>query len=120
VLTGSLVNAGAICRYISSLAPGRVTIVRMGTAGATRTEEDDVCAELLYARLSGQSYDVSKIRERLRRCPAAAKFFDPEATWAPERDFELCTDTDRFDFVLRLTGRDGALPYLEQINVPKA
>jgi hypothetical protein len=34
--------------------------------------------------------------------PSARKFFDAEATWAPERDFELCTDVDRFDFVLRL------------------
>jgi 2-phosphosulfolactate phosphatase len=120
VLTGSLVNAGAICRYISLLAPSRVTIVRMGTAGATRTDEDDVCAELLHARLSGQPYDVSGIRERLRRCSAAGKFFDPEATWAPERDFELCTDVDRFDFVLRLAARDEMYPYLEQVSVPPA
>jgi 2-phosphosulfolactate phosphatase len=38
----------------------------------------------------------------LRETPSARKFFDPDATWAPERDFELCTDADRFDFVLRL------------------
>jgi 2-phosphosulfolactate phosphatase len=116
VLTGSLVNAGAICRYISSLAPALVTIVRMGTAGSARTDEDDVCAELLHARLTGRPYDVSTIRERLRRCPAARKFFDPGATWAPERDFELCTDVDRFDFVLHLTGRDQVHPYLESVN----
>jgi 2-phosphosulfolactate phosphatase len=118
VLTGSLVNAGAICRYVSSLAPSVVTIVRMGTAGSARTDEDDVCAELLHARLSGRPYDISTIRDRLRRCPAAQKFFDPEATWAPERDFELCTDVDRFDFVLRLTGREQSHPYLERVAVP--
>jgi 2-phosphosulfolactate phosphatase len=116
VLTGSLVNAGAICRYITSLSPKQVTIVRMGTAGASRTDEDDVCGELLHARLSGKDYDASRIRERLRRCPAAEKFFDPAATWAPERDFELCTEVDHFDFVLRLTARDQPLPYLERIS----
>lgn len=118
VLTGSLVNAGAICRYIKSLAPSQVTIVRMGTAGATRTDEDDVCAEILHARLTGSAYDTSTLRERLRRAESAQKFFDPAATWAPERDFELCTDVDRFDFVLRLTDRDAQYPYLEQVPVP--
>lgn len=118
VLTGSLVNTGAICSYIKSLAPERVTIVRMGSAATSRCDEDDLCAELLHARLSGQRYDTSTIRERLRAAPAAQKFFDPAATWAPERDFELCTDVDRFDFVLRLTGRDQPLPHLERIAVP--
>jgi 2-phosphosulfolactate phosphatase len=116
VLTGSLVNAGAICRYIKSLAPGRVTIVRMGQAAEARSAEDDLCAELLYARLSGKGYDTSGVRERLRSAPAAQKFFDPAATWAPERDFELCTGVDRFDFVLRLTERDQPLPYLQHIT----
>jgi len=119
VLTGSLVNAGAICRYIQALAPREVTIVRMGQAATARNAEDDLCAELLHARLSGQPYDTSTIRERLRISPAAQKFFDPEATWAPERDFELCTDVDRFDFVLRLTERDKPVPYLERIEVPR-
>jgi 2-phosphosulfolactate phosphatase len=119
VLTGSLVNARAICAYIQSLNPREVTIVRMGSAAAVRCAEDDLCAELLHARLSGQPYDTGTIRQRLRSSPAAEKFFDPEATWAPERDFELCTDVDRFDFVLRLTARDQPVPYLEKIAVPR-
>lgn len=119
VLTGSLVNARAICAYIRSLNPREVTIVRMGSAATVRCAEDDLCAELLHARLSGQPYDTTTIRQRLRSSPAAEKFFDPEATWAPEGDFELCTDVDRFDFVLRLTARDQPLPYLERIAVPR-
>src|SRR5262249_6556218 len=101
-LTGSLVNAGAICAHIQSLAPSCVTVVRMGQNAEARATEDDLCAELLHARLSGRAYDTSSLRARLRAAPAAQKFFDPTATWAPERDFELCTDVDRFDFVLRL------------------
>ena len=102
VLTGSLVNARRHLRVYPSLNPREVTIVRMGRAAAARCAEDDLCAELLIARLSGQPYDTTTIRERLRSSPAAEKFFDPEATWAPESDFDLCTDVDRFDFVLRL------------------
>jgi len=115
LLTGSLVNAGAICAYVKSLAPRIVTIVRMGERAIERSLEDDLCAELLVARLRGEPYDVSNIRERLRSAPSARKFFDPDATWAPEADFDLCTDVDRFGFVLRLAGRDEPYPYLEQV-----
>jgi 2-phosphosulfolactate phosphatase len=117
VLTGSLVNAGAICTYIESLAPEQVSIVRMGYAARERCMEDDVCAELLHSRLSGRGYDVSSVREKLREAPAAKKFFDPEATWAPEGDFNLCTDVDRFGFVLRLAAGAQGSHYLEKINV---
>ncbi|HVY80566.1 MAG TPA: 2-phosphosulfolactate phosphatase [Steroidobacteraceae bacterium] len=117
VLTGSLVNAGAICSYIRSLAPSHVTLVRMGQAAQQRCAEDDLCAEILYARLSGRAYDTTNVRSRLRAAPAAQKFFDPAATWAPEPDFDLCTDVDRFDFVLRLTGRDQPHPWLEGVAV---
>jgi 2-phosphosulfolactate phosphatase len=102
VLTGSLVNAAAICRYIGRLAPQEVSLVRMGQDARERCDEDDLCAEMLAARLRGEHFDTAVIRPRLRAAPSAQKFFDPEATWAPERDFELCTAADRFDFVLRL------------------
>jgi 2-phosphosulfolactate phosphatase len=117
VLTGSLVNAAAICTYIESLKPERVSIVRMGLAAKERCDEDDLCAELLRGRLSGEGYDVSGVRERLRKAPAAKKFFDPEATWAPEGDFDLCTDIDRFGFVLRLSNGTHGNAYLEKINL---
>ncbi len=116
VLTGALVNAAAICEYISKLAPQHVSIVRMGREATERSEEDDLCAELLAARLRGEPFDTGTIRDRLLGTRSALKFFDPLATWAPERDFELCTDADRFDFVLRLK-RDGEPPFLERIPV---
>jgi 2-phosphosulfolactate phosphatase len=106
VLTGSLVNAGAIVRYLVARAPETVSLVRMGHEARARCTEDDVCAELIAARLTGSPYDTGGIAARLRRSPAAAKFFDPAATWAPARDFELCLALDRFDFVLRLAAAD--------------
>jgi 2-phosphosulfolactate phosphatase len=115
VLTGALVNAGAICRYIRQLDPRHVSIVRMGREATERSDEDDLCAELLAARLRGQPFDTSTVRDRLRGTRSALKFFDPQATWAPERDFELCTDVDRFDFVLRLD-RSAEPPSLERIS----
>ena len=117
VLTGSLVNAAAICAYIESLKPERVSIVRMGKAAKERSAEDDLCAEVLRARLSGEGYDVSGVRAQLLDCEAARRFFDPQATWAPEGDFDLCTDIDRFGFVLRLANGGAGHAYLEKINL---
>ncbi|HEV7714685.1 MAG TPA: 2-phosphosulfolactate phosphatase [Steroidobacteraceae bacterium] len=117
VLTGSLVNAGAICAYIKSLAPQNVSIVRMGQHAKERCAEDDLCAEILVARLKGEPFDTSAVRERLRQAPAAQKFFDPAADWAPERDFELCTDVDRFGFVLRLIPDAQGPASLKRIDV---
>jgi 2-phosphosulfolactate phosphatase len=101
VLFGALVNAGAICRYVSALAPQRVSLVRMGVEARERSEADDVCAELMEARLSGKPFDEKSIRGRLRASSEAQKFFDPAADWAPAGDFEFCARLDRFDVVLR-------------------
>jgi 2-phosphosulfolactate phosphatase len=108
VITGALVNAAAIVRYIERRRPAEVSLVRMGHEARERCAEDDLCAALIRARLEGREFDTAGIRGRLRTAPAAAKFFDPQADWAPEPDFGLCTDVDRFDFVLRLeTPADG-------------
>jgi 2-phosphosulfolactate phosphatase len=102
VITGALVNAGAIVAYIRERAPTQVTLIRMGQHATERCEEDDACAELLARRLHGETPNARSITSRLRHAPSAAKFFDPACDWAPERDFELCTQVDAFDFVLRL------------------
>jgi 2-phosphosulfolactate phosphatase len=115
VITGSLVNAGAICRYIQSQRPATVTLVRMGHEARERCAEDDLCAELIRARLTGSGFDRAGIRKRLQDAPSARKFFDPEAWWAPATDFDLCTRVDSFDFVLRLRERASALPWLEPL-----
>jgi 2-phosphosulfolactate phosphatase len=102
VITGALVNASAIVDYVRARGCSTVTIVRMGQHAAERCAEDDACADLLVRRLRGEAPDASLIRDQLRHAPSAMKFFDPTCHWAPERDFELCTQVDAFDFVLRL------------------
>ncbi|HEX7115336.1 MAG TPA: 2-phosphosulfolactate phosphatase [Steroidobacter sp.] len=111
VITGALVNAGAIVRYIRSRRPEVVTLVRMGHEARERCVEDDACAELIEKRLKGLDVPAEELKARLARAPSAAKFFDPACDWAPEHDFELCTALDTFDFVLRLeqTGAHRAL-----------
>lgn len=112
VLSAALVNAPATARYIRCLAPSSVSLVRMGAQACERTAEDDVCAEWLSALLTDAPYDTAAIQARLRAAPSAQKFFDPACHWAPEADFAHCLALGRFDFALRLEGRDGAFPYL--------
>jgi 2-phosphosulfolactate phosphatase len=119
VLTASLVNVSALARYVKSRNPEHVTIVRMGHEARERCAEDDLCAEALVTLLNGGiALSTARARERLRDAPAAVKFFDPDADWAPLTDFDYCTEVDRFDFVLRLRrGADGRHE-LERIDVP--
>lgn len=115
VITGALVNAGAIVRYIRARNAKEVTLVRMGHEARERCDEDDLCAQLLIARLRDQPFDTQAIRERLRAASSARKFFDAACDWAPARDFDLCTEIDAFDFVLALD-RSEALPSLRRID----
>lgn len=118
VLTGSLVNAGAIVRYVARRQPAVVTIVRMGYQARERSAEDDACAAILAARLEGGTIDEAALVASLEQAPAAAKFRDPTATYAPFEDLALCLALDRFNFVLRLAAPDAAgLRFLERVDV---
>lgn len=119
-LTGALVNAGAIVRYLQALQPEVVTVVRMGHEARENCDEDDLCAELLRSRLLGEPMPVAGIRELLRKSSSAQKFFDPACDWAPEGDFDLCTRVDEFDFVLQLEPPTAHSPkQLRKLDVPK-
>jgi 2-phosphosulfolactate phosphatase len=118
VITGALVNAAAIVRYIRVRAPATVTLVRMGHEAVESCAEDDLCAQLLARRVAGEQPETAGFREQLRTAPSAQKFFDPACDWAPQRDFELCTQVDVFDFVLRLD-RSQAPARLKRTEVPQ-
>ncbi len=89
-------------RYIRLRAPETVTLVRMGHEARESCDEDDLCAELLRSAPGRRADGRCRRTRALRGAPSAQKFFDPACDWAPERDFELCTRVDAFDFVLRL------------------
>lgn len=101
LFTGAFVNHAATVRAVWALAPEEVTIVAMGHQARERCLEDDLCADLFEARLSGQTMDTRDLVERLRQAPAAAKFFDPAADWAPQTDFAHCTALDSIDLAVR-------------------
>jgi 2-phosphosulfolactate phosphatase len=118
VLTAALVNVSALARYVRARAPSVLTIVRMGHEARERCAEDDLCAEVLLDLLAGRTPPTTaQVRDQLRDVPAARKFFDPACDWAPEADFDRCTEVDRFDFVLRLRRAPDGLRDLERIDM---
>ena len=101
ILTGSFLNAAAIAEYIRKRTPEKVSLVCMGREGLEEAEEDELCAVYLRSLLEGRP--MGDIDERLKglRQGGGRHFFDPENQEVyPEKDFWMCIDRDRFDFVL--------------------
>lgn len=109
IITGSLVNAAAIARYLKARQPRDVSLVAMGWSGRERAPEDWLCARYIAALLEGTSLDKAAELAVVRAHREGAKFFDPaQQSVFPEADYWQCVDFDRFDFVIRAvqTGPD--------------
>ena len=102
ILTGSLVNARAVARYIRKKGYEKVSLVCMGLEGLEDAPEDVLCGRYIKGILEGQEPDMRKELETLRKDPTVQRFFDPENQVFPEADYWMCTEVDRFDFVLRV------------------
>ena len=103
ILTGSFVNAQAIADYIRQRNPETVTLVCMGKEGLKPAEEDELCALYLRSLLTGEG--IPDIDDRLQslRTGGGRHFFDPELQDVfPEKDFWMCIDRNRFNFVIRI------------------
>ena len=103
LLTGALVNACAIARYITQTGPDEVSLVCMGHLGVEEAAEDELCAAYITSLLAGEP--MPDIAERVTdlRWHGGEHFFDPDnQSVFPEADFWLCTQYDHFDFVLRV------------------
>jgi 2-phosphosulfolactate phosphatase len=75
IFAAALVNAGATARAVAALSPPSVGIVAMGRHGTRRTDEDELCALLLRARLEGRQPDpraLSTLLESLAPAPDPA------------------------------------------------
>ena len=103
IVLASFVIAEATIRYVRQ-RPGDVTVVATGHGGTETSEEDEVCAYYIAARLTGVPVDVDGLIASLWQDE------DPNwPDWFPRRDAELACQVDRFDFALPVARVDGLL-----------
>lgn len=115
ILTGSLVNAKAIAKYIKQKNPEEVSLVSMGSG--VQTEEDNLCAYYIKSILENKEIDLEKEIESLKET-SGAKFFDKsQQDVFPEQDFYLSTEVDKFNFVLKVIKPVEGFNYIEKIDV---
>ncbi len=115
ILGASLVNAKATAEYIKKSGAEEVSLVCMGLEALSETEEDTLCAKYIKSLLEGTTIDMEKEIESLKTT-SGAKFFDKAQNDVfPEADFAMCTDLNKFDFVMRLKKCDDGLDYMEKI-----
>ena len=117
IITGSLVNAKAIARYIKNSGYGDISLVCMGLNAKRPIEEDTLCANYIKSLLEGSPLELAPEIEKLK-ATSGAKFFDPEQQSVfPQRDFYLCTRPNIFNFVLRLVKNGKGLDYIEKTEI---
>lgn len=117
ILGGSLVTASAIAKYIQKRGIEDVSLVCMGLLAKTPTEEDTLCAEYIKSLLEGSSMDMEAEIQKLRYT-SGAKFFDPaQSDIFPEADFYMCTQLNKFDFVVRLEKTKDGMNYMRKVDI---
>jgi len=114
ILTGSIVNAGAIVQYIKSVDPENVSLVAMGYRATESAEEDLLCAEMISTELNNNIFMPENRISNLKN-GSGKRFFNPlNLDFSPPTDFFLCTMVNRFDFVLKATKRfDGNIDLMK-------
>ncbi len=108
IVLGSLVVARATEKLVRALGAD-VTLLAMGSPKGGPGDEDEVCAELLEARLAGRELDLELVRRRVRESRAGQKALDPEVEWISAGDLEIAQEIDRFDFAMRVAREGGRL-----------
>lgn len=105
IITGSLVNARAIANYIIKSKIEDISLIPMGLREA---EEDNLCAEYIKALVYNKQIAIEEKVEELKRT-SGKKFFEEEKQQVfPRKDFFLCTQLNKFDFVLKVEkSKDG-------------
>lgn len=103
IITGSLVNAKAVAEYIMRQQPQTVSLVCMGNGGVRPAAEDELCAEYIKSILEGHELQDFEQRVAKLRYHGGEHFFDEKRQDIyPQEDFWMCTEYNRFSFVIRV------------------
>lgn len=103
IITGSLVNAEAVAKYIIAKQPEVVSLVCMGNSGISPAAEDELCAEYIKSILDGKEFSDFVQRVSNLRNNGGEHFFDPlRQDIFPEDDFWMCVRYNLFPFVIKV------------------
>lgn len=102
VFYGSLTNASALTERLRQINPDSMTFLAMGRAGEPALE-DDLTAQYLAARLTGERPDFAALRQSLLTSPAAGRL----RGLGREDDLEFCCRLDSHAVVPRVVWVDG-------------
>ena len=118
IITGSLVNAKAIVKYIKQNNFKEVSIVSMSRPNENPTDEDDLCAQYLKSLLENKVIENLEEKIEKLKLTSGKKFFDNnnEKTF-PKEDFYLCTEINKFNFILRVKKDINGMLYMEKIEI---
>ena len=107
ILTTSLCCASATAAYLEQAAPYSLTFVESGVWEDGWGDEDRVCADLIAAKLSGQTIEPEIIKDRVINSHVGKYFLDENEKAFPIEDLAFATDIDRYDFVMKVFLEDG-------------
>jgi 2-phosphosulfolactate phosphatase len=106
---GSLAVAQATVEAIQKQNAKVVTLVAMGWAGHTRTDEDEQCALYLRNVLEGRNPDIEAVRSLILSSKESLKFGDPSMPHFYAEDRDLALQVNRADFAIRISKEDDLL-----------
>lgn len=103
IIIGSFVNAKAIVKYIKQSRYNNVSLVSLARPEEEPSPEDQLFAEYIKLLLENKVLNnLDKKIDELKNT-SGAKFFDETLKEVfPEKDFYLCTEIDKFNFILRV------------------
>ena len=118
IITGSLVNASAIVKYIKQNNFDEVSIVSMSRPNEHPSAEDNLCARYLKSLLEDTVLENLEDEIENLKITSGKKFFDSSMKEVfPEEDFYLCVEINKFDFVLRVNKDTNGMLYMEKIEI---
>lgn len=118
IITGSLVNAQAIVRYIIQNKIEEVSLLALCRPGELPFDEDVLCAEYIKSILENKPLNNLEEEIEKLKTTTGSKFFNKvKQKDFPERDFYLCTEINKFDFILKVKKDEKDNLYIEKVIV---
>ncbi len=118
IITGSLVNAQAIVKYIIKNNIEEVSLLTLSRENELHFDEDILCAKYIISMLENNPLNTLGQEIEKLKITTGSKFFDKsKQNDFPEKDFYLCTEVNKFNFVLQINKDETGNLYIKKIIV---